>query len=295
MKNAFSDWSNARYFLAVCREGSTLAASRTLGAAQPTVARRIEALEHELGLVLFERDTRGFRPTAAGLKLIPAAEAMEAAAGVLQKAASELTSVRPIRITAFAGNFSPRLHKIIYEYSLTRPEQEFEFLPTIKVLDLASGEADIALRITSTAPDPSLICRTISTAEYAFYGSDAYAARHGLPRGIGDLGAHQVVVFETASRPSFVKNWLREHAPNARVVQSFAEYDLMREAVVEGLGLGVLNLRSTEGDPKLVRCFDPIPDFAQQHLLLVGPEAYRRAEVKKFLKFFAPRYAAIFR
>ena len=56
MKSEFRDWSDVRVFLAVVRAGSTLAASNSLGMAQPTVARRIEALEHALGLVLFERD-----------------------------------------------------------------------------------------------------------------------------------------------------------------------------------------------------------------------------------------------
>ena len=56
MKSDFRDWSDVRVFLAVVRAGSTLAASKSLGMAQPTVARRIEALEHALGLVLFERD-----------------------------------------------------------------------------------------------------------------------------------------------------------------------------------------------------------------------------------------------
>ncbi|MBT8425437.1 MAG: LysR family transcriptional regulator, partial [Silicimonas sp.] len=52
MKSEFRNWSDIRVFLAVIREGSTLAASRKLGVAQPTVARRIDALEHETGLIL---------------------------------------------------------------------------------------------------------------------------------------------------------------------------------------------------------------------------------------------------
>ena len=79
MQSDFRDWSDVRVFLAVVRAGSTLAASKGLGMAQPTVARRIEALEHALGLVLFERDTRGFQPTAEAQALIEAAHSVEAA------------------------------------------------------------------------------------------------------------------------------------------------------------------------------------------------------------------------
>ena len=39
------DWNDLRYFLAVARDGSTLAAGRALRVSQTTVARRIAALE----------------------------------------------------------------------------------------------------------------------------------------------------------------------------------------------------------------------------------------------------------
>ena len=43
------DWNDLRYFLAVAREGSTLAAARTLRTSQTTVARRVAALEAAIG------------------------------------------------------------------------------------------------------------------------------------------------------------------------------------------------------------------------------------------------------
>ena len=38
------DWDDLRFFLAVARAGSTLAAAGELGSSQPTVVRRISAL-----------------------------------------------------------------------------------------------------------------------------------------------------------------------------------------------------------------------------------------------------------
>ena len=43
------DWNDLRYFLAVAREGSTLAAARSLRTSQTTVARRVAALERAIG------------------------------------------------------------------------------------------------------------------------------------------------------------------------------------------------------------------------------------------------------
>ena len=64
------DWNDLRYFLAVTREGSTLAAGRVLRTSQTTVARRVAALERALGLPLFERRQAGYVLTPAGEELI---------------------------------------------------------------------------------------------------------------------------------------------------------------------------------------------------------------------------------
>ena len=75
---------------------------------------------------------------------------------------------------------------------------------------------------------------------------------------------------------------------------SFTEIDLMHAAIKAGHGLGLMNDKLAEGDETLIRCFEPIEELSRQHLMLIAPQAYRRPEVKAFVKFFAPRYAAIF-
>ena len=57
--DAVLDWTDLRYFLAVARTGSTLAAGRSLGVSQTTAARRVTALEAALELTLFERRQSG--------------------------------------------------------------------------------------------------------------------------------------------------------------------------------------------------------------------------------------------
>jgi DNA-binding transcriptional LysR family regulator len=60
------DWNDLRYFLAVAREGSTLAAARALRVNQSTVHRRLVALEKLLGCALAERHPTGYRLTELG-------------------------------------------------------------------------------------------------------------------------------------------------------------------------------------------------------------------------------------
>lgn len=295
MKNGFRNWSDVRVFLAVIREGSTLAASRKLGLAQPTVARRIDALEHEIGLTLFERDTRGFRPTEAARELVSFAEQIEAAALRFSETAQDLGHTRPVRITAFSGNLSPKVTSILSEFSLKRPDVPFELLPGVKVLDLAAGEADIALRLVRSSPDPDLICRRISTAKYAIYGSPAYADRHGLPASVEDLGNHTFVSFYREDLPSVVHDWLAAHVRPDQILRTYSEFDLLLAAVRAGHALSIINVRFAESDGGFVQCFGPIEELSAEHMLLVSPAAYRRPEVREFVNFFAPRYAAIFK
>ncbi|MCK0101827.1 LysR family transcriptional regulator [Pseudohalocynthiibacter sp. F2068] len=295
MKNGFRSWSDVRMFLAVFREGSTLAASRILNVAQPTVARRIDVLENELGLTLFERDTRGFKPTEIARSLVPFAEAIEKAASEFSEKANELTEMRPIRVTAYSGNFSPRVTEIFSEYSALNPNIAFEFVPSVKVLGLEGGEADIALRITSNEPQQNLICRKISTARWSLYCARSYADKHGLPADCDRLSGHQFVTFKRDDVPAALHDWLSRHVSQNDIVMSFGEIDLMHAAIKAGHGLGLMNDKLAEMDDTLIRCFGPIEELSRQHLMLIAPEAYRRPEVKAFVTFFAPRYAAVFK
>ena len=81
------DWNDLRYFLAVARQGSTLAAARSLRVSQTTVARRIAALEGALGFPLFDKRQAGYALTPAGEQLLDRAGSVEAAASAFSDAA----------------------------------------------------------------------------------------------------------------------------------------------------------------------------------------------------------------
>ena len=294
MKSAFGSWSDVRIFLAVVREGSTLAASRKLGLAQPTVARRIDALEHELGLTLFLRDTQGFKPNADAQSLLPLAEAIERTAVEFASAASGLARPKPIRVTA-PGAFSEDTARLFSEFSARFPNVDFEFLPGVKPLDLMAGEADVAFRIVEKPPDDRLICRRISTARWALFGSPDYSERFGLPGSADELAGHRFVSFRHEDVPPVQHDWLLQHVAEDQIVGTYSEIDLVLASVRAGHGLGVINLRIAAGDSKLIRCFEDIGELSRPNLMLIAPEAYRRPEVRAFTRFFAPRYAASFR
>src|ERR1700678_4293190 len=103
MSDAGPDWDLYRAFLAVLETGSLSGAARSLGIAQPTVGRHIEALEQALGgTALFTRSPGGLRPTEAAQALAPHAQAMAVAADTLVRAASgdAETVAGVVRLTA---------------------------------------------------------------------------------------------------------------------------------------------------------------------------------------------------
>ena len=294
MKSEFRNWSDVRVFLSVYRKGSTLAASRELGVAQPTVARRIEVLEHGCGFELFHRDTRGFKPTEKARSLYPLAETIENAAGAFFKKCSDLRRNRTIRITA-PDTFSEQSMDILTEFVSTNPGISFEFIPSVRPLDLSKGEADIAIRITKNEPDETLVCRKISTAKWSMFGAKSYADKYGLPGSVEDLNGHRFVTFQNDAVPSYLHDWLNQHVLPEQIVMSFSETELMKASIKAGHCLGLVNLRVAAAENALIECFGPIEELSRQNLILISPEAWRRPEIKQFTKYFAPRYAATFK
>lgn len=296
MKSELRDWSDVRIFLAVVRAGSTLAASKVVGLAQPTVARRIEALERALGLVLFERDTRGFQPTPQARALIDHAKAIEAAAIGFSDAARQQSAgtSRTIRFTAFKEAFNHRLGSVVEAFALTHPDVRFEFLPSDDKLDLVGGEADIALRGADVVRETTLICRTVRQIGFSLVASQGYADRHQLPASEADLAGHQFAVHRGRHVNSRSNQWLLARIDPRQIAMSVDDMKAMEAAILMGAGIGILPKSVGPGPETLVRCFDLPPETATTIWLLVNPAAWRRPEVKAFVSFFVPHYRSKF-
>jgi DNA-binding transcriptional LysR family regulator len=297
MNSGFHNWSDIRVFLAVLRAGSTLAASKQLGMAQPTVARRIDALEHALKLPLFERDTRGFRPTQDAQRLTALAEAIEVAIGAFASEAenSLRANSRPIRITAPRTNFSTSFAAILSEFSAKHPGTHFEFISTNELIDLSAGEADVAIRIAKTIDDERLICRKLTEVTGSIYASEDYADRNGLPGSVSEFDGHTFVVYDSYASSLGVNEWLMDRIDSSQIVTRCSDAESMIAAIKVGIGIGIVATSMAKDDGTLVRCIAPPEGTSANSWLLISPDAYRRPEVKAFSAFFAPRYQAIFK
>ena len=74
------DWEDLRFFAALARHRRLAAAARTLDVTHAAVSRRLASLEARFGSPLFERKSRRFALTAAGLAVLTETAQMEMAA-----------------------------------------------------------------------------------------------------------------------------------------------------------------------------------------------------------------------
>lgn len=268
------DWNDLKPFLAVGREGSTAAAARRLGVSQPTVVRRIEALEAALDIRLFEHRRDGYTLTAPGRNVFAAAAAVEAAATAFGDAvaAERRAALGTIRVTSPENLVETVMMPALRSFGGSHPGVQVQLLGTDRPVDLAGGEADIAVRAGIRPSDESLVARLAARSAWAVYCSRDYAAAHGYPLDRSGFGAHPVLAAEPplSAIPAF--GWLDAAARNARIVSRAASLSHLQAATAAGLGISVLPCIVADPDRRLVRCFGPIEGLDADIWLVVRGE-----------------------
>lgn len=280
------DWNDLRYFLAVARTGSTIAAAKDLGVNQSTVQRRLAALEEAIGRELVERLPVGYRLTGFGEEIRPQAEAVEAAiANFGRKIASTDTAPSGVvRLTCSEGmafRFIPRMLDVFH----TRyPALRVDLAISDRYLDLAKGEADIAMR-AGESRDSSLISRKIATTPWALYASRSYVGRHGHTDGAADLNRHGMIYFDGELENIGVAKWLRSIAPQANVAARCNHVIGMLLTVKSGVGIGPLPVQIGDLEEDLVRVFGPAKESTFGIYLLVHPDLRNVPRVQTLFDF----------
>jgi DNA-binding transcriptional LysR family regulator len=197
MPIANPDWHLFRTFLAVVREGSLSSAARALGTTQPTMGRQVAALEASLGVKLFTRSLDGLSPTEAGLRLIPSAETMAAAAEAAQRSASGEVDEEhgTVRITASDVIGSEVLPSILASFHAAHPRISVELALSNRNEDLLRGDADIAVRMVRPTQG-ALVAKQIGRIDIALYAHQRYLKEHTLPRRLEYLRQHAWIGYD---------------------------------------------------------------------------------------------------
>jgi DNA-binding transcriptional LysR family regulator len=291
MQNGGMDWNDLRYFIAVAREGSTLAAGKRLRVSQTTVARRIAALEERLGLSLFERRQAGYVLTPAGHQLIARAEQVEASAlSFVEAAASHGRDLRgTVRITSEDIYMNGLVSPLLRDLHERHPEIMIELDAGQELRDLGNGEADIALRSSSIDQPAGLVGRQLGKDDWTLYCSRDYAARHGAPSSVADLKDHAIVGGGGGNLWRHYQAWLRQLGLEDRVAMHHANSTGLLSAVRSGFGIAVLPCVVADADPNLIRCIPPREDHGRMLWLLTHERVRREPRVRTIIDYLYER------
>ena len=287
------DWDNIRVFLGVCRHGSLAAAGRALRIDETTVGRRVRALERELGTRLFDRAAQGLLPTEAGRAVKASAEAAEEAMLELESSAAGADS-RPsgfVRVTATDTLSTQFLIPGLAEFHDAYPDIQVEFFSGYIALDVARGEADIAVRALPPVGE-HLVARRLGAVALGVYASRAYLARHPVGAFEAGLAGHALIAFSDLVLPRPPgDSFLGADTAGARLVFSNNSPLGQMIAAEAGLGLATLPLYLASGRAELVRVW---PERRQSYDLLavMRREVTRTARVRAVVDFLARHFKA---
>jgi DNA-binding transcriptional LysR family regulator len=288
---AAMDWNDLRYFLAVAREGSTLAAGRALRVSQTTVARRIAALEQAVGFPLFDKKQAGYAPTPAGEALLPIAERVEAEARQFADAAGARTreASGKVRITTEEIYAMGLLAPLLRELHDLHPEILIELDTGQQVRDLGDGEADIALRSIAGEQPAGTVGRSLGRDDWTLYCSRDYAARHGVPASVEELRNHAIVGGGGGNLWIQYQAWLKSLGLEDKVAMHHATSTGLLSAVRSGFGIAVLPCVVADADADLIRCIPPRPSHGRVLWLLTHQRIRHEPRIRAVIDFLFER------
>ena len=289
------DWDDLKYFLAVARQGSTLAASRGLGVDQSTVQRRVAELERRLGRELVERRPTGYRLTEFGVTMLAQAERVEGAIAAFEQAVTsardDVTGV--VRVSCP----EPIVHRLAPSSLLERfhamyPGLRVEFVISDRYVNLLKGEADVALRSGDT-DDGELIGRKIGDSYWGVYASQRYIEQHGRPASVDDLEQHALVGLDDSMSKHRAAAWLHRVAPAGRVVARNNSILGLLYSAKSGIGLSALPTAIGDAESDLVRVLGPIDDLTRIWRVLAAPDKRHAPRVAAFFDFMVDEIEAL--
>jgi DNA-binding transcriptional LysR family regulator len=260
--NILGDWDDVRFFLAVAKTGSFSAAATQLNTKQTTVGRRIQALERRLGAKLFDRHRHGMEVTPAARGVLVQAESMLSNATSIERhlAGLDREMAGIVRIAATEGIAANWLVGRLGQLRSAHPDIVVQVIASDQVLDLATRQADLAIRFFRPTSN-QLVAARVGQVNFSIFAAPSYVDRYGLPQRIDDLRDHHIVDHTTLHNLAAMKPWSEIVERSTSVVLRTNSSYAAVEAVKVGYGLSVFpdyvaksaNLLAAPIDLKIVR------------------------------------------
>ncbi len=191
------NWLNSwDAFLKVVESGSMAAAARRLDCTRAQISKQIADLERSFGVRLFERSTRRLRLTPSGeifhQHALRAVEAVSQAELAVRNLGDSPHGILRISASITLGrlHIAPLLPKLVARY----PELTCELVLTDTVVDLIDDRIDLALRLTSSPPQDTVV-RKLAPVRRVICATPSYLATRGHPKTPQALAEHPCLAY----------------------------------------------------------------------------------------------------
>jgi DNA-binding transcriptional LysR family regulator len=275
------NWDDYRYFLAISRKRSLTAASRTLGVSQPTVSRRLQALEQTLQVRLFNRVRGGYELTREGAELLETTNQIEEQLEQVGRKifGKDLALKGELRVTCTDFFLNAYLAPHTWQFLTDNPGIDFSVSCTQSVLSLSRRDADIALRFTHK-PDDTLAGRCLTRVRYAAYASNQAAKKQFQPKNRDQW--HWIGL-----QDDFYNRMLFGSVfPSGQFKHRVDSMSALHSMTCNGLGVALLPCYAGDRDERLRRVDpEPYPQSTIELWLLYHPDIRKMHRVQLFAEY----------
>ncbi|MEM7673322.1 MAG: LysR substrate-binding domain-containing protein [Verrucomicrobiota bacterium] len=158
------------------------------------------------------------------------------------------------------------------------------FVSTEQLLTLTYGETHLALW-PGLEPE---IFNTISIEceflRFGLFASGKYIEQYGVPKSIKDFKDHYFVCHNDQSK-SHLRKWEQENIPSSRIALAAGTPSILHEGVLNGIGIGFVDLVVSKRHPSLVDVLAPKKDRWEVPLrLIIHEDVYNSDKIQAFLK-----------
>ncbi|MBK0114080.1 MULTISPECIES: LysR family transcriptional regulator [unclassified Delftia] len=190
-----SSLSRLELFVKIVTEGSLSKAGRSLSLTPSAVSKSLAQLESELGVTLIKRTSRHLSLTDCGATLFERAKGiLQEAEGAVHEALRLRDPTGSLKVSCSIAFGCTQVSKMVKEFSEVYPNIELSLNLEDRVVDLASEEFDVALRITSRE-DWDFPGRRLTAIRWMYAASPEYLRAHPPLKQPEDLVHHSCLLY----------------------------------------------------------------------------------------------------
>lgn len=280
-----TDWQDVRWFHAVIAHGGFSAAARAGGTTQATVSRRIKALEAKLGRALFVRTLDGAALTPFGESLRAPAAEMARGATAWERAIDALNADRRSIVVTCGELIGGYLSKNLSHLQEDLDSIDIELKPTNAFVDIARGDADLALRNARPDAGPLKGRRLKSNVYGAFsvFGAKRFFQPDQFKE-IDALKSHAWIAHARNLSHLQSAQWISHHIGDDSIRFRMNSTALILDATHTNKALALLPRFIGLNEDHLVEVFGPVDGMAFEMWIVRRDDGYRDPAMEQLIR-----------